>query len=829
MIRDLLKDLRLAIRTLGRSRGFSLVVVLSLALGIGANATIFSLVNALFLKPLPIRDPGRFVLLSQSESGTGSGPLSSGPINSYSYQLYNWLRANNPVFEGLAAQQSGVTRATVRWANEGEAAANLAAARLVSASYFETLGVSAFRGRTFIASDETAAGANPVVLLSHEYWQRRFAGNPTLVGQRLGINGSDYTVIGITPPGFFGFSVGRTTDLWVPITMQAQLMRAESLLGSGDRWWLMLAGRLKRDVSLPAATAGVNVTLQNYLAEHRVHGKQVPPRSVRIDLAAGGLGVSQLRGAFRQPLIVLTAGFGLLLVIVCLNVSHVLLARAVSRQHEMVVRTALGASRARLTRQWLMEGLLLSALGAAAGALLARWLIDGLISLASGGAGTAVLDVGVDVRMVAFYLVLALGICLVLGLVPVWQTSRTDLQASLRATAGSGSAGGSRRLASRLLLASQVALSLVLLVSAGLFTSTLSRLRTLDKGFDDEHLLLVQMLPGLTGLDGTSLRLLYDDLRARVGAVPGVRSASLSRDGILTGSRRSKSLGLPGSEAMIAVQTETVSAGYFDTVGMSLALGRGFTPEDREGAAPVAVVNEALAGQVFGGAEQAVGKRFRFWDNPRVFEVVGVVRDARINSVRSRAPAAAYLPVAQQPEVLRNLEVRALGDPALLVNQVRRVVQQVHPGVPIQNLRTIESQVGQSLQRERMLAVLSTAVSLLALFLVSVGLYGVISQWAVERTREIGLRMALGATSAGVRWLVLRQALLLVLAGTAVGLPAAVGIAHLMRKLFFEVSPVDPGILGLAALILLALATTAAYLPARRASRLDPMAALRTG
>jgi predicted permease len=825
MIRDLLQDLRYGARSLRRSPGFTATVVLTLALGIGANAAIFSLLNAVVLKALPVPEPERLVLFSRGQGGTGSGPLGAGPIQSYSYPLYRWLREDGQAFQGLAAQQPGLTRATVQWSG-GEASADLAEGRCVSANYFGVLGVSVLHGRGFLPEEEGVAGANRVLVLSHQYWQRRFGGNPAVMGARLVVSGSEYTVVGVAPPGFNGSEVGRATDFWAPLGAQAALARTEAPLDQRDRWWLLLVGRLKPDVTLTAAAASVNLTLQQYLAENPVHGKQVSRQAVRIELLPGGQGVSQLRGGFRQPLLILMAAVGLLLLIVCLNVSHLMLARSMYRQREMVVRTALGASRARLVRQWMVEGLLLAAAACAAGAVLAYWLIDGLLALVGGGRGLA-LDVSPDLRLVGFTALLALVTALVLGLVPARQASRADLQTVLRAGSPGSVRGGSHGLGSRILMASQVTLSLVLLVGAGLLAGTISRLRSVDKGFEDEHLLVVQIAPGLTGLRGTSLLSLYEELLARVTALPDVRMASLSREGVLSGSRSSKSIVPAATSSMLDVQTEIVTTQHFQTLGIALASGRSFTRDDAAGAPPVAVVNEALARRIFGSTAGALGQRFRFWDGPERLEIVGVVKDARINDLRRQPPPLVYLPVAQKPEALRTLEVRASGDPALLAEAIRRAVGDAHPGLPVQRVLTMQAQMGRSLQRERILAVLASAVGLLALLLVGVGLYGVISQWGAQRTREIGVRMALGATGIGVRWMVLRQAFALVLTGVAVGLPAAVAVAHAIKAMLYGVSPMEPAALLLAALAMLVVATAAAYLPARRASRVDPMVALR--
>jgi predicted permease len=825
MVADLGQDLRYGVRALRGSPGFTAMVGLSLALGIGANAAIFSVFNAVMLRPLPSVDPARLVLLADGTTTGSMGgtplPERKGKLALYSYPLYQRLRTQGQSFEGLAAEQSDRTRSVVQL--PGEKSVDTASVRCVSANYFQVLGVRAAGGRTFLAEDETAPGANPVAVLSHRYWQRRFGGNPTVIGSRLAINGGQYTVVGVTAPGFAGSSIGDSTDLWVPLTMQAQLTREKSRLGDPIWWWLLAVGKTRPGVSVAAAEAEANVTLRQFVADVPALARdQAAARPVRIALEPGAQGMGGLRQGFREPLVTLMAAVGLLLLIGCLNVSHLLLARAIKRQREMSIRTALGATRARLIRQLLTEGLLLSTLGIAAGALATRWLSDGLLSLAG-----LSLDVGPDGRVVSFTVVLGLATAALLGVVPAWQAARANLQAALQTTSHAVTRGRSRRLVSRALLTSQVAFSLVLLVGAGLLTGSLRRLRGMDKGFDEEHVLVVSILPRMTGLSRDQAVVMYDDLERRLTALPGVHGASLSIVPLVGGGINHGDLVLPGG-ATREVQLDTVTAGYFETVGMTMLRGRGFTRADGQNAPGVVVVNETLARGLLGGTD-AVGQHFRLGGEStgEDLEVVGVVRDARTSGLRRQPRPMAFLAVTQKPDFLNSLEVRAAGDPALLADQVRAAVQQAYPSLPVPSVRTMASRVEQSLNQERLLAVLSTAFGLTALFLVCIGLYGVISQWAGQRTQEIGLRMALGATTTTVHWMVLRQSFVPVLAGVLVGLPAAMAASRLIRSLLFGVTPVDPATLTAATAVMFAVAALAAYLPARRASRVDPMMALR--
>ncbi len=540
-----------------------------------------------------------------------------------------------------------------------------------------------------------------------------------------------------------------------------------------------------------------------------------------------------MRRNFREPLLILMAGVLLLQLIVCLNVSHLMLARALSRQQELSIRAALGATHTRVVRQLLTEGVLLAALGAVAGLIGARWLIDALVSLTSSNSGLLALNlvVDIDARVTLFALGLAFGTALLLGLVPAWHAGRQDLHGALSATARATTTGRARQRVSRVLLVSQVALSLVLLVAAGLLAASLRNLRSVQLGVDQEHILMAQLNLEMAGVSDERAQLLYEEIPRRVAALPGVLGASLSHPGALNG-RTNFTITFPGTDLPEKVLTlYLVTPGYFDALGMRISRGRGFEPKDSRDAARVAVVNEAMAGSEFGGRD-ALGQRLRL-DAAHDVEVVGVVSDARLRSIRRQAEPMFFLPAAQPHGMparlpLDSLEVRALGDPLQLAEQVRRAVREAQSDLVLLNIRTLGEQVDRTLARERLLALLASAFGLGALFLVAVGLYGVIYQWATQRTREIGMRMALGATPSGAAWLVLRQALGLVLIGLGLGVPGALAASHLLSGLLFEVAPFDPRVLIGSMLTLVAVAALAALLPAWRASRLDPVTALRT-
>ena len=757
-------------------------------------------------------------------------------MRAFTYPLYERLRATTPDLAKLAAEDSvGATVILEEGGREGPGDESAGRGVPVTANYFETVGVRAIHGRTFGPGDQTAVGADPVMVLSHGYWQRRFGGDPAVVGSRVSINGTAYTVVGVAAPGFAGIKVGEVTDFWVPITMHADLLREGPLLRERDEWWLVLVGRLATPGSIGAAEAGLSATVRQYLQELQpqlpVHVRnQLANTPPRVELVPGALGVSRLRGEFQQSVLALMAGVGLLLLVVCLNVSHLLLVRAARRQGEMTIRAALGASRGRLLRQCLAEGLLLSFLGAGAGLFFMHWIVDALVSLAVAPTTRLGLAVTVDARVVAFTAALAVLAALLLGLAPAWQIARGHLHHGLHLAARL--VAGRRGAASRMLVVSQVVFSLVLLVAAGLLSSSLRRLRAADKGFDEQHLLLLGIDARFVELSDAQQPLFQQDLLRRVESIPGVQSASLANYEILDRGRWGRGISFARDSELVVTQFFAVTSNYFSTVGMTLVAGRPLDAGDQKGGGLVAVVNETLARRLRSAPAAMVGRRFRFGDpatgQVADKEVVGVVQDARVNALREPPVPTVYVPSVQWSEVtIQAVQVRGIGDSAQLFQNLRRALKEAHPRLRVTSARTMSNQIDGSLRRERLLATLSSVFGLSALFLVCLGLYGVISEWVLQRTREIGVRIALGATVRRVRWLVLRQALILVGLGILLGVPTAAAASQLLQTMLFGISSMDPATLAAVAAILLVVTTFAAYLPARRASRVEPMTALR--
>jgi predicted permease len=817
---DLAQDLRHGARSLRRTPGFTATVVLTLALGIGANAAIFGLVNAVLLRPIPIPDPEGFVIFAQGR-GRSDAPM-NGRVDLVSHELWRRLRAETGTLAAVAAQDSRPTSAVFEWQGlRDEPESNHALRLWVSGDYFDVLGLQASVGRSLRPEDDRP-GADPVVVISHRYWMHRHGGDRGIIGARVSVNGRPHTVVGVMPPGFTGLDMRMLTDFWAPFaSMQADFMSERAqLLENRDVRWLVPVGRLAAGVSRATAEAAANVTLARFLAEEpKLQHKERERQSTRFRLDPGAHGLSFFREGFRTPLLVLMVGVGLLLLIVYLNLSHLLLARALGRQREMSLRAAIGASGGRLLRQLMTEGLLLAGLGTLLGLGLARWLTEGLVRMATAASRFVIIDIRPDGRVFTFVALLMLASIVVLGLVPAHQALRAGLQPALRWSMGG--AGGGRRLGSRALLGSQVAFSLVLLVGTGLLVATLRNLRLANSGFDEDHVLLMYISTEFSGLDRTGSLRLQDELLRRVNELPGVSSASLSFAAEPFDAGAEQALTLADGQ-MRQILVSAVTPAYFGTVGLRLSAGRGFTINDRAGAPPVAVINQAMARQLFGEGA-AIGQHLQL-GNTRT-QIVGVLQTGRNGPIA--AESLAYLPAAQSPNFVGSLEVRTEGDPALLADRIRRVVLEVQPNLPVRNARTIGVELDRTLWCERLLAALSLAFGLSALFLVCVGLYGVIAHWAQQRTREIGVRMALGATSTGVSWLVLRQALWLVLGGVVVGVPAALGGARLIQGSLFGVRTADPLVLGGSVSLMFAVAVVAAATPAWRASRVDPMKALR--
>jgi predicted permease len=837
-----LQDLRYGLRTLARNPAFTAVAVLTLALGIGANTAIFSLLNAVMLKVLPVQKPEQLVLFYEgsdegmriSKGGIGEG----GRWKYYSYPLYEYLRDHNQSFQGICAFRLGEDRLSVSMAGRPSGGvAQEARGHLVSGNYFSVLGVNAILGRT-LSPDDDRPGARPAAVISYGYWKQSLGGDPAVVGKVVDLNGTPFTIVGVTPREFFGERVRRSPDFWLPMVVQPQIMLQESFLKDPDIYWVNLMGRLKPGVPRPQAQAGVTVQLRQFLTSQA--GSKISPHQREeiersyISLAPGGPGISLLRERYSEPLHILMAVVGLVLLIACANVANLLLSRAAARHKEISVRLALGASRARLIRQMLTESLLMAGFGGALGALFAAWGVRILVSKFAGHSSG--LNVRPDLPVLGFALAVCALAAILFGLAPALRSTRVELAPALNASSFSPGATGRRWNLGKGLVSFQAALSLLLLVGAGLFLRTLEKLEAEDLGFNRQHVLLVGIDPRLAGYKPAQLPPLYQRLIDRVKALPGVRAASLAAYSPISGNISMGNISVegytpaPGEDMYVHVNI--VGWDYFETLGTPLLLGRGIGTQDTASSPKVAVINAAMAHNFFGN-ENPIGRRFGFGDDPKHsgdIEIVGVAADAKYSSLRQKPERMLFLPCLQMrgdAAYIWELELRTAGDPRSAATAVRSALAGIDKGLPVTIVKTLSEQVDNSLNQERTISQLSSFFGLLALTLACVGLYGVMAYRVARRTGEMGIRMALGARASDVLWMVLREALLLVLAGVAIGIPAAIGAGQLISGLLFGLTPSDPVAISLATLLLVAVATLAGYLPARRASRVDPIEALR--
>lgn len=830
---DLLGDLRYALRTSAKNPGFTLIVVLTLALGIGANTAIFSLMDQILLRLLPVAEPDRLVVLDAPGPFSGSTRNHSDTLTPLSHPMFEALREKNSVFEGMLAHHEAAVHLTV----EGQTEA--VSGDLVSGTFFQVLGLAPAAGRLFTAEDDLTPGAHPVVVLSHGFWTRRFASDPQAVGRTLGVNGHPMTVVGVAPPGFHGVEVGQSMDVFVPIMMQAQVMPTWTR-GVGD-WrtrWLTVMARLGRDVSAQQAGVGINVLYRQLLEEDFQHTEGKSERfktaflQKQLALLPGGRGTSGLRDQSKAPLIVLMGMVGLVLLIACANVANLLLARSSSRQREIAVRLALGASRKRLVRQLLVESVALSLLGGALSILVASWSAGLLLrALPVDGAAT-VLSADPDLRLASFAFGLSLVSGLVFGIVPALQSTRAELAPVLKNEAGSLLGGSSGFRLRKGLVVAQVALSLLLLIGCGLFTRSLMNLRELDPGFQPERLLGFFVDPSLNGYDPARRVAVFERIRDEAEAEPGVQSASMAQVALMTNSNWSGTVLVDGYEPKedenMNPDVNGVGPEFFATLGITLVAGRDFSAADVPGAPKVAIVNEAFARYFFGDGDP-LGRRFGFArDKLKDITIVGLVRDGKTASLREGPIRFVYLPYRQSQDLgAMAFYVRSTLDPDTLGPRLREIVRQVDPALPLTSLKTMRAQIGESLFVERMVAALSAAFGLLATLLAALGLYGVMSYAVARRTREIGIRMALGAEARSVLVMVLKEVGWLATIGVLIGLPSGYGLGRLVESQLFGLTARDPLTFALATATLLLSAFVAGYVPALRATRVDPMVALR--
>jgi predicted permease len=816
-LEQLFQDLRYALRTMRGSPGFTSIVILTLALGIGVNTAIFSFVDRLLLRPLPFPQSERLATLYFR------APRYSTAYSSLSYPSYVYYRDHNSVMAGLAAYSD--IQVNMRFGEDMETVPG----EIVSANYFSVLGVAPVLGRTFLAEEDAVPGRNAVVMLAAEFWRRRFGGDPAIIGRQVAINGVSFTVVGIVPPGFGGLQVDRTARpiLWVPAMMYpvadlfANEMDLQHLWGDD---WLSATGRLKPGVTFAQAEANIAQLTERlrpiWRAEKldekdKLNSLLTPANESRFP--------PESRGTVTRFLAMLMAVVALVLLIACSNVASLMLARAVKRQREIGMRLALGAGRARLARQLLTEGLLLSFAGGAAGLAIALLTARSLAGFQPFGL-PLMLATGIDGRVLAFAFGLSVLTGVLFGLIPLRQVSPIELAHALKSE---GPRHGRRRFGARnLLVVAQVALSLILLAGAGLFVRTLRNAQAADITRNPENVLLLSLDLTVRKYDAVRGQRFYDALLDRLHALPGVRSAAYVLVVPFGGRRGGTNIVPRPGDTPVQVDFNSVSAEYFQTVGIPLVRGRAFDANDREGAAGVVVVNEQMARRFWPG-EDPIGKQIGLEQPKRLAEIVGVVRDGRFRGYRAQVNPSFYVPLAQRHIPRMNLEVRTAGDPARLVAAVRHEIQSLDRDLLVPEFQTLRSFRDAGLGQERLSAALLSGLGILAALIAAIGIYGVLAFAVAQRTREIGIRMALGAASRQVMRSVLADALALVGAGVAIGCVAALALVRFISSLLYGVSSTDPAVYAGTAGILIAVGALASYPPARRASRVDPMVALR--
>jgi predicted permease len=836
----LLQDVRYALRQLRKNPGFTFMAVLTLALGIGATTAIFSLMNAVMLRMLPVHKPEELVLFGSGGPMGVENVFPNAATDLFSYPFYRDFQQKNQVFSGVAAMQSlpNDIYATVGSATETEPLS----ARLVSGTYFSVLGVNPVVGRVFTDADDQGAGAHPVAVLSYGVWDRRFQRDRSIVGQHLTVGSTVFTIIGVAPPGFFGTIVGESPDLWIPLSMETQVPPGWNGLDDKMFQSLYVFGRLKPGVSAAQAGANTNVVFKQILHDFAGpapdQGRLADIQHAQIILTPAATGLSRLRFRVSMPLRILMAVVVLVLLIACANIANLLLAHGTSRGREIAVRMAVGAGRARLIRQLLSESLLLSFVGGLLGVAFAWWASQFLLRMVAAGLGPISLDVGLDRYVLGFTVAVSVATAVVFGLLPAFRATRVELVSSLKEARGSTQAGGRSRLA-RILVVGQVALSLVLLAGAGLFLRTLVNLSNVDAGFDPHGAMVVHLDPSATGLKPRSPQAtsLYQQVEQRVDAIPGVSKSSFCLFSFGEGGWRTYvfSAGFaPRSESDRSIHGNIVGPDFFAAMGTPVINGRTLGAQDTASSPRVAVINRAMALRLFPN-ESAIGKHFGIGgnDHSNDVEVVGVVEDAKLESLDEELSPAAYFPYSQfadygaGPGYLFELVVRYSGNAESLGGEVRQAIAEVNRSLPIAGINTLSEQVDHSMVPQSLIAQLSSFFGLLAVFLASIGLYGLMAYAVNKRTSEIGVRMALGARQSSVRWMVLREALLLVALGILIGVPAALAADRLLSSLLFGLSPTDPLNLLTAVVFTFAIAAFASYIPARRAMNVDPIVALR--
>jgi predicted permease len=829
-------DFRYALRSLSKNPMFVLVALLSLGLGIGANTAIFSLLDQALLRLLPVKNPGQLVLFSSPGPRTGRINTNYSDMVSFSYPTYRDARDRSQVFSGLTARFP--VNFSLSWRDRTERITG----ELVAGNYFDVLGVQAAIGRTFTKDDDRVRGAQPIAMLSYAYWKSRFGGDPSVLNQTILLNNHPITIVGVAENGFRSFGTTEAPKVFVPVEMQVQMFPGSDDLDDRHDMWLNLIGRLQPGVSRAQAEAEMNGWWRSELELEVKDFPNLSPKArtrylnQHLSLLPGGKGISAAPEQFSTAMAVLMGMVGVLLLIACANVANLLMARATSREKEIAIRIALGAGRMRIIRQLLVESLLLALGGGALAVMLAAWTGQALLSFLPSDPAAAGISADPDARVLLFTLGLSIVTGILFGLVPALQSTRQGVADTLKDQASS-LAGGHVR-ARKSLVVSQVSLSLILLIESGLFVRSLGNVNNINPGFPTDHLLEFTMQPSFSGYNQARALALYGELQDRIAALPGVRAVSMGEVQVLAGDNSMSSIEVPGYQLkegeMRSVGQNFVGPGYLAAMGIPLLSGRDLSKQDSASAPKVAVINDVMAKYYFGN-ENAVGRRFtrtgrRFKAEDVSIEIIGVVRDTKHVDLREKSERFIYYPYTQYPtDSPMTVYARTAQDPLSMASLIQQQVREIDPNLPVFDIKTMAHQIDESIFTDRLVAALSAAFGVLATVLAAVGLYGVMAYTVVRRTREIGIRMALGADRRQVLRMVMKEVALVAGLGIGIALGLALAFGRITASLLFRVSGHDPGVFAAATLVLALVALLAGYIPAIRATRIDPLVALRQG
>ena len=835
-------DIRWALRQIARSPGLSIVAILSLALGIGANTAIFTVINDLVLKQLPVRDPQMLVSFGDG-NGAGIVALSSpGPYGIFPYDFYRRIAGNRDELDGICAFGSFLTQVSVRSGAASAGPATQAMSHLVSGTFFSVLGAQPLLGRVLTPEDTATEGSNAVAVISHRFWQENLSADPAVLGRSIKINGTSFTVVGVMPASFYGVDLNQDSpDFWLPITMQPQVMMQPSLLKPDGLSWIHMMGRRKAGVPVAQAQSWATAEFQRFLTDQEGTNISALRKSqisgTYIPLLPGGSGLSYIRKEYETPLMVLMIMVGVVLLIACANLANLLLAKAASREREFSTRLALGSSRGRIARQILIEALVLALIGGALGLGLAFWATRMLIRFIVQGAEHTALSATPDLRVLLFTLGICILTAVLFGSAAALRGARTAVSGALNAntrTVG-GTASRASRWLPKALIVTQVTLALVLITVAGLLLRTLQNLRAQDLGVNRSSVLLVNTNPKFAGYTPERLDTLYDRILQRVSALPGVRSASLSGSAPMSRGTWGSPIDLDGRPTPPTEDIDTllnrVSAGYFETMGIPLLRGRTIQSIDTADGVKSAVVNKTFADRYFPHGD-AIGHSFTMADPgaPGVWHIVGIVRDFKHSSPAEKPAPFAFLAVTQltgDDQYAYWLQVKSDGNAGGITSEVRAALADVDPNLPILKTLTIDEQIDGLIDLQRFVSRLAGFFALLALTLACIGLYGVMTYNVVRRTSELGVRMALGAPRPALLWMVLKECLVLLGIGLAIGVPLSFAASRAIKAGLYGVDPADPLTLIAAVLTISAFFMAGSYIPARRATKIDPMIALR--